>query len=103
MEQVKAEPVAWECFCDRSYYDMWCVRQVGQRTFGEGFHLVSGGEAQALCDMLNATPQPAAVDDRLLAALQIIANPDWSWMTAADTREHATEALAQIERKPEDV
>jgi hypothetical protein len=44
----------WECFQDPSYYDMWCVRQAHDRTFGQGFHLVRGEEAKALCDMLNA-------------------------------------------------
>ena len=51
-EQLKA--LAWECFSDAAYYDMWCVRQVGERTFGQGFHLVTCEEAKALCDMLNA-------------------------------------------------
>ena len=44
----------WETFCDRSYYDMWCVRRVGERTFGQGFHVMSQGEAEALRDLLNA-------------------------------------------------
>lgn len=50
------EPVAWECFCDRSYFDTWCVRQVGKmQVFGAGFHLVNEDEAQVLCNMLNST------------------------------------------------
>lgn len=46
----------WECFSDPAYYDMWCVRQVGSRTFGEGFHLVNGDEAKMLCRFLNTRP-----------------------------------------------
>lgn len=45
-------PVGWECFRDPSYYDMWCVRPVGSRAFGEGFHLVNGDEAKALAELL---------------------------------------------------
>lgn len=48
-----AEMGPWECFQDESYYDMWCVRRVHDRTFGDGFHLVNGGEAARLCDLLN--------------------------------------------------
>lgn len=43
----------WECFRDASYYDMWCVRQVHDRTFGHGFHLVDSVEAARLRDFLN--------------------------------------------------
>ena len=43
----------WECFCDAAYFDMWCVREVGERRFGHGFHLVNGEEARGLCDHLN--------------------------------------------------
>lgn len=60
---LRAEPVpvsgkadianAWECFADRSYFDMWCVRQVGERDFRRSFHLVNADEAQGLCDLLN--------------------------------------------------
>lgn len=43
----------WECFQDAGYYDMWCVRRVHDRTFGQGFHLVQGEEAAGLRDLLN--------------------------------------------------
>lgn len=46
-------PLPYECFQDRSYYDMWCVRRVNEREWGKGFHLVNGEEAAALRDMLN--------------------------------------------------
>ena len=49
----KATPGPWECFQDASYYDMWLVRQVHDRTFGHGFHLINGEEAAALRDLLN--------------------------------------------------
>lgn len=70
---------AWECFQDSSYYDMWCVRQVGDRTFGSGFHLMRGEEAIALRDLLNqradAQVEPVAAQDvaALVSALEAIA------------------------------
>jgi len=65
----------WECFSDPAYYDMWCVRQVGSRTFGEGFHLVNGDEAKMLCRFLNTRPADrieaqAAEIERLREALR---------------------------------
>ena len=57
----------WECFEDRSYYDMWCVRQVHDREFGHGFHLVNGEEAARLRDFLNTRiahqPDSALADE----------------------------------------
>lgn len=44
----------WECFQDAAYFDMWCVRQVKDRAFGSGFHLVNAEEAEGLRDLLNA-------------------------------------------------
>jgi hypothetical protein len=38
----------WEIFCDPAYYHMWCVRHVGETRFGEGFHVPSKEEAEAL-------------------------------------------------------
>lgn len=52
----------WECFRDSAYYDMWCVREKTKRGFGEGYHLVNGDEATALCDRLNTNDHPAAED-----------------------------------------
>lgn len=46
----------WETFCDRSYYDLWCVRRVGERMFGQGFHVMSAIEAIALAELLNSRP-----------------------------------------------
>ncbi len=45
----------WETFCDRCYYDMWAVRQIGDRDFNSQrlFHVPSQEEAIALRDLLN--------------------------------------------------
>lgn len=51
---------AWEAFADPAYFDMWCVREVGERRFGHGFHLVNADEAHGLCDLLNAVPTGCA-------------------------------------------
>lgn len=59
-DQAIEAAAEWECFSDPAYYDMWCVRQIGSRTFGEGFHLVNGDEAEMLCRFLNARDFPAA-------------------------------------------
>ena len=51
-EQVQVTQ-EWETFCDGSYFDMWCVRRIGDRTFGQGFYVMSQGEAEALRNLLN--------------------------------------------------
>ncbi len=53
MSEEREQLGPWECFQDASYFDMWCVRQVHDRKFGNGFHLVQGEEAAALRDLLN--------------------------------------------------
>lgn len=55
-DEVRQE--AWECFLDAGYYDLWCVRRVGEREFGQGFHLVNGKEAEALCAFLTTETSP---------------------------------------------
>jgi hypothetical protein len=42
----------WECFRDSAYYDLWCVRPVGECRFGCGFHLTHEEEARGLAEML---------------------------------------------------
>jgi hypothetical protein len=42
----------WECFRDTAYYDMYCVRLIGDKAFGLRFHLVNEDEAQALAGLL---------------------------------------------------
>ena len=43
----------WECFCDKSYFGIWCVRLKTQKKFGEGFHVKTNEEAEGLCATLN--------------------------------------------------
>jgi hypothetical protein len=43
----------WECFCDKSYYGLWAVRQVGENRWGHCFHFNSKEEAEGLRDLLN--------------------------------------------------
>lgn len=47
----------WEIFCDPSYYHMWCVRRTSQRRFGEGFHVPTEEEAEALKSLLTHAEQ----------------------------------------------
>ena len=54
-------PPTWETFRDQSYYDMWAVRMVGDRTFGQGVHVMTQAEAEGLCDLLNTTSQVDAL------------------------------------------
>jgi hypothetical protein len=44
----------YEAFCDASYYDMWCVRRIGERTFGQGFHVLNEKSALELKGELEA-------------------------------------------------
>ncbi len=69
MTEPTHTPLPYECFQDRSYYDMWCVRRVNEREWGKGFHLVNGEEAAALRDMLNTR---ADSHHRLVEALREI-------------------------------
>jgi hypothetical protein len=52
-------PPKWETFCDRAYYDMWAVRMVGDRTFGQGIHVLTQAEADALRDLLTTAQAEA--------------------------------------------
>lgn len=45
--------IEWEFFCDRSYYDLWAVRPVGEKRFGYCFHLHAKEEAEGLRNLLN--------------------------------------------------
>lgn len=69
MTETTHTPLPYECFQDRSYYDMWCVRRVNEREWGKGFHLVNGEEAAALRDMLNTR---AGSHHRLVEALEVM-------------------------------
>lgn len=45
--------VRWETFCDAAYYDMWAVREAGERRWGFCYHLPSKEEAEGLAALLN--------------------------------------------------
>jgi hypothetical protein len=52
---VSAAPkgrAVWEAFADRAYYDLWCVRRVTERGWGQGYHLHQQQEAEALKKLL---------------------------------------------------
>ena len=54
LEQPAQEPVAWEWFEDRAYYDMYAVKQVGNKNFDEVIHVLKSKDAKYLCDWLNS-------------------------------------------------
>ena len=43
----------WEFFKDEEYCGLWCVRPVGEKRLGAGFHLSNGNEAEQLKKVLN--------------------------------------------------
>jgi len=83
-EQPAQEPVAWECFLDPAYYDMWAIRQTGNRNFEETIHVVNGKEAKHLCawlNSLNTHPAPSWVglsDDEIEQAI-LSKNKEGAW------------------------
>ena len=93
LSAAHAEPVAWEHFCDESYFDMWCVRPTGERAFGVGFHVSSEAEAIALVETLagKASPRPEAVEEAVKAERERCAK------AAEQTRQEA-EAMFATER-----
>jgi hypothetical protein len=87
----------WECFQDPSYYDMWCVRPVHDRTFGQGFHLLRGEEAEALTAVLN---DQASREAALLEALEeFLAGADAGIVYVATDRKARQAISAAKERK----
>lgn len=89
LQAVGPEPVAWEYFCDRSYFDMWCVRRKdAPKVFGDGYHVMSEAEAKSLAAYLNSAlvatppaepvveaPQPA---NSVRGAAERVVSFDWS-------------------------
>jgi hypothetical protein len=57
---MDAQIGSFEYFCDAAYFDMWCVRRVGDRTFGQGFHVLNEQSAKALAEELSSMADPAA-------------------------------------------
>lgn len=51
----------WEMFCDHSYYDQWCVREIGSKKIGEGFHVSNKSEAEGLLELLNSLNKSIAL------------------------------------------
>ena len=43
----------WECFCDRSYYDKWAVRNTDDKSFHSVIHVGTPEEAEFLVERLN--------------------------------------------------
>lgn len=75
LSAAHAEPVAWECFRDEAFFDMWCVRPKGERRFGHSFHVTTEEEADGLVALLSASPSEAAIraDERAAKALDLVA------------------------------
>lgn len=99
----------WETFCDAAYYDLWCVRQVGQRKFGEGYHVQSEDEARHLCDTLNDQASALKAVPVMKEALESIGDQAGrnAWgsdhiicHTCAQISDEAPIALAALEPKP---
>jgi hypothetical protein len=57
VERVAAER-GWEIFVDDSYYHMICIRKIGERRFGAGFHFASMSEAIEILEGLPITQEP---------------------------------------------
>ena len=91
----------WECFQDSSYYDMWCVRRVHDRTFGIGFHLVNGDEAARLRDHLNTRTASAPAGEVEPVAMQ--RTIDRLHRELSDLRTKYVDALAAHTPAPADL
>ena len=90
MTQAVSPEDAWETFRDHSYFDLWCVRRVGARKFGQGFHLMNGIEGKALCDLLNTrTPPPSALDEEEAIEAGVVALRDWMSENWGDIKDGA--------------
>lgn len=79
----------WEMFSDAAYYDMWCVRRVGNAAFGEGFHVASKGEAEALVALLSS-PSAVVIDEAMESrAWNCDEWPEWLWKIVGDANDVA--------------
>lgn len=86
IDKATHTPLPYECFQDRSYYDMWCVRRVNEREWGKGFHLVNGEEAAALRDLLNTRAVNSHHDliEALREAVAQYGKPGGPWNVPSD-------------------
>lgn len=50
----------YEMFIDRAYYDMWAVREIGERDFNKSFHFGSEQEALQLIEYFRKIKAKAA-------------------------------------------
>lgn len=50
----------WETFYDVSYYHLWRIRRVGERSFDDGFHVLNQSDAEALLGILNGLERQLA-------------------------------------------
>ena len=43
----------WEIFCDDGYYHMWCVRNIGDRSFNSpmSFHFIDKEDAEKFLEL----------------------------------------------------
>ena len=97
MTQPVSPEDEWETFRDHSYFDLWCVRRVGARKFGQGFHLMNGIEGKALCDLLNTrTPPPSALDEEVGKGPVSVSPPPQTAIGAVLVW-HSAEQLQRIE------
>ena len=94
MTEPTHTPLPYECFQDRSYYDMWCVRRVNEREWGKGFHLVNGEEAAALRDMLNTRAVNSHHD--LIEALEALSAEVMLLRIAVQTDDPKREVMLRI-------
>ena len=78
---VTDEKDGWEIFSDTSYFDMWCVRPVGEKRWGAGFHVVSRDGAEAARDyLIEATRQAEeAVEQRFWSIVDPNGVPSDMW------------------------
>lgn len=78
--KAKATP-AWEAYSDPAYYDCWAVRRVGETSFNNTFHLVSGDEARVLVAFLNEHAPSLASKDAEIERLKAERDEESRWVS----------------------
>lgn len=89
----------YECFSDPSYFDQWCVREIGERRFGYGFHVPTQAEAMGLCALLNGL---TAERDALSAQLRAAGEPV-AWLYTFTLPGEYEDAVSEVYRKYQQV
>lgn len=95
--EAKAMP-AWETYQDTAYYDCWAVRRVGETSFSNTFHLVSGDEARVLVAFLNEHAPSLASKNAEIARLNERLEATFHFVFDADSGE-----MKRVECKPGDI